>query len=52
MISNEIKIGVPSGRIVDVIGLEHRFMMSRLLINLFLTEYEKLIFTYTKRDFE
>ena len=51
MISNEIKIGVPSGRIVDVIGLERRFMMSRRLINLFLGEYKNLIHEYIKRDF-
>ena len=39
MISNEVKVGVPSGRIVDIIGAEHRFMMSRLLVNEFLVEY-------------
>ena len=33
MISNEVKVGVPSGRIIDIIGTEYRFMMSRLLIN-------------------
>ena len=52
MISNEVKVGVPSGRIVDIIGPEHRFMMSRLLVNEFLSEYQRLIFGYLKRDFE
>ena len=51
MISNEVKVGLPSGRIIDIIGTEYRFMMSRLLINLFLSEYQKLINEYLKRDF-
>ena len=51
MISEEVKVGVPSGRIVDIIGPEHRFMMSRLLINKFIDEYQKLIMDYLKHDF-
>ena len=39
MISNEVKIGVTTGRLVAIIGPEHRFMMSRLLVNEFLIEY-------------
>lgn len=51
MISNEVKIGVTTGRIVAVIGPEHRFMMANLLIKEFLNEYQKLIYEYLKRDF-
>ena len=51
MINNEVKVGLPSGRIVDVIGPEHRFMMSRLLINKFLDEYHTLIKGYLEHDF-
>ena len=39
MIRDEVKVGVPSGRIIEIIGPEHRFMMSRLLLNKFLVEY-------------
>lgn len=51
MISNEVKIGVTTGRIVAVIGPEHRFMMASLLIKEFLSEYQTLIYGYLKRDF-
>lgn len=51
MINNEVKVGVPSGRMIDIIGPEHRFMMSRLLINKFLDEYNRLIQGYLKHDF-
>lgn len=51
MIESEIKIGLTSGRIVDVLGPEHRFMISRLLLNEFLAEYQALINGYLKRDF-
>ena len=49
MISNEVRS--QSGRIVDIIGPEHRFMMSRLLVNEFLVEYHKLVDGYLKLDF-
>ena len=52
MIRDEVKVGVPSGRIVEIIGPEHRFMMSRLLLNKFLNEYQKLIKGYLKHDYE
>ena len=52
MISNEVKIGVTTGRIIAIIGPEYRFMMARLLINDFLAEYKKLIDGYLKRNFE
>lgn len=51
MISNEVKVGMTSGRIVDVLGPEHRFMMSRLLVNEFLIQYHELIERYLTRDF-
>lgn len=52
MISNEVKVGMTSGRIVDVLGPEHRFMMSRVLINDFLIYYKQaFVKKYLKRDF-
>ena len=51
MLTNEVKMGLSSGRIIDVFGPEHRFMISRLLLNEFLDEYQFLINEYLKRDF-
>lgn len=51
MIEGEIKIGLTSGRIVDVLGPEHRFIISRLLLNEFLAKYQELINGYLQREF-
>lgn len=43
--------GIESGRIVHVIGPEHRFKISRLLIDKFLHEYQARVQVYLRRDF-
>ena len=51
MLTNEVRVGLPNGRIVHTIGPEHRFLISKLLINNFLEEYRTLVNGYLKRDF-
>jgi hypothetical protein len=51
MIAKEVRIGVPSGRIVDIMGHDLRFVTSFQLIQRFLTEhYNILIREFLNRE--
>ena len=52
MISKEVSVMVPTGRIVVIIGSDQRYMTSLRLITCFVNEYyRKLIYQYLRRDF-
>ena len=52
MISREVSVMVPTGRIVVIIGSDQRYMTSLRLITRFINDYyRKLIYQYLRRDF-